>query len=103
VTVVGDEEIDALGPTLRYTVRAEVHTDDGRTLIKEASDRPGGPTQPMAPSAIREKFTGLVTPLLGPGGADAVRQTVENLEALDDVSALASMLLHQPTAAAYRR
>jgi 2-methylcitrate dehydratase PrpD len=103
VTVVGDEEIDALGPTLRYTVRAEVHTDDGRTLIKEASDRPGGPTQPMAPSAIREKFTGLVTPLLGPGGADAVRHTVENLEALDDVSALASMLLHQPTAAAYRR
>jgi 2-methylcitrate dehydratase PrpD len=92
VTVVGDESIDALGPTLRYTVRAEVQTDDGRTVTREATDRPGGPTQPMPPSAIRDKFDGLVVPLLGVSGAKAVRGLVERLESIDDVRQLVAAL-----------
>jgi len=88
ISVVGDESIDALGPDLRYTVRVEVTTSNGRTLTGEASDRPGGPTSPMSKEAIQRKFTTLVTPLLGSEFTEQLQKTVEELENLDDVATL---------------
>jgi 2-methylcitrate dehydratase PrpD len=90
VIVVGDERIDALGPELRYTVRLEITTSDGRILTGTASDRPGGPTMPMTTEEVRRKFHALVSPLLGRESTERLQHTVDALETLDDVSSLIS-------------
>jgi 2-methylcitrate dehydratase PrpD len=88
VRVVGDERIDALGPALRYTVRVELRTKDDRIVTGEAADRPGGPTRPMSPKAIEDKFDRLVSPTLGERGANKLRERVDRLETLNDVGDL---------------
>jgi 2-methylcitrate dehydratase PrpD len=88
VRVVGDEHIDALGPAQRYTVRIELRTSDDRIVTGEAADRPGGPTRPLSPQTVRDKFDGLVSPILGERGANTVTDHVDRLETLNDVSAL---------------
>jgi 2-methylcitrate dehydratase PrpD len=90
VMVVGDETIDALGPTLRYTVRIEIATSDGRILNGAASDRPGGPTQPMTTEEVQRKFRSLVTPLLGRESTERLEETVDSLEKIGDVSTVIS-------------
>jgi len=88
VNVIGDQRIDALGPAQRYTVRVELRTNDDRILTGEATDRPGGPTRPLSPQTIRDKFDELVSPILGERGAHRVRELVDRLETLNDVSDL---------------
>ena len=92
VDVLADETIDGFGPERRYAVRVEVRTDDGRVLTREATDRPGGPTQPMTSHAVKAKFEGLAAPRIGREGANAVRSFVERLEDADDVRALVGLL-----------
>jgi 2-methylcitrate dehydratase PrpD len=92
VEVVGDEAIDALGPEHRYTVRVEIRTEDGRLLSAGASDRPGGPSQPMASSDVVEKFDRLVAPIIGAGAAKALRGAIERLESLDYVDRLLPLM-----------
>lgn len=92
VAVIPDESIDALGPELRYTIRFELRTKSGETFTGEASDRPGGPTRPLSEDAVREKFFGLVTPLLGSGRARQLHDAIEQLPDLPDVGALVALL-----------
>jgi aconitate decarboxylase len=92
VVVQPDEAIDALGPDLRYTIRFELRTTNGDVLTGEASDRPGGPTRPLSNEAIRAKFFGLTTPLLGDAGARHLQDAVDRLEDLADVGELSALL-----------
>lgn len=92
VTVLGDEAIDALGPEHRYAVRVEVRADGDRVVIREAQDRPGGPTQPMSSADVIAKFEQQAAPLIGETGAKAVRNLVEHLEAAPDLKVLLELL-----------
>ena len=92
VTVLGDGAIDALGPEHRYAVRVEVRADDDRVVIREAQDRPGGPTQPMSSADVIAKFEQQAAPFLGETGAKAVRNFVERLEVAQDLGVLLELL-----------
>jgi hypothetical protein len=92
VSVQPDETIDALGPELRYTIRFELRTKSGEVFTGEAADRPGGPTRPLSKEAIRAKFFGLTTPLLGSGRARELHDAVDQLNELVSVRALVSLL-----------
>jgi 2-methylcitrate dehydratase PrpD len=95
IVVVPDESIDALGPDQRYTVHVALHTASGRILTGDAIDRPGGPTQPLSTSAIREKFDRLVTPILGETRTNEIAETVESIESLSDVDRLSEAFAAQ--------
>jgi hypothetical protein len=82
VSVVGDDGIDALGPELRYTVRVELATSDGRVLTGEASDRPGGPTRPLTAGQVHEKFLGLASPIVGDRQAREIEDVVGRIDEL---------------------
>jgi aconitate decarboxylase len=92
VSVLPDESIDALGPELRYTVRVELKTKTGEVLSGEATDRPGGPTRPLSDEAVRAKFFGLTTPLLGAARAQELHDAVDRLDRLADVAAFLPLL-----------
>jgi aconitate decarboxylase len=97
VSVQPDETIDALGPERRYTIRFELRTRSGEVLRGQASDRPGGPTRPLSGDAVRAKFFGLTTPLLGAGAARQLHDAVDRLDELSDVGALVSLLRGEET------
>ena len=92
VSVIGDEAIDALGPEQRYTVRMELRTTDNRVLLGEATDRPGGPTQPLSEDQVYEKFLGLATPILGEARAKELEDVVEDLETLGNLGRLIALM-----------
>ena len=92
VVVEPDEAIDALGAERRYTVQLSITTGDGTTISGEAGDRPGGPTNPLAPQSVVDKFVDLVQPLAGEARTTSLRSLVDGLDALDDVGELAALL-----------
>ena len=92
ITVLPDATIDALGPDLRYTIRFELRTKDGKVFTGEASDRPGGPTRPLSEEDVHAKFLGLTTPLLGSTRSTELLDAIERLEALDRADELLSMM-----------
>jgi len=93
VVVVPDEEFDALGPALRYTVRVEIETSDGRIVEGSASDRVGSPKSPLSQEDLEAKFLRLAGPVVGVGRAEQIRALVARLEALADVRGLADLLV----------
>jgi 2-methylcitrate dehydratase PrpD len=93
VTRVLDPEIEAQGwEKIRSTV--EVDLADGRTLIEHADERyRGGPDLPFTRAELHEKFRDCASLVLSPGGIDEVLAMVEAIESLDDVGALARLLV----------
>jgi 2-methylcitrate dehydratase PrpD len=97
VEVVPDDEIDRRGAAFRHTVRVELRTRAGATHAGEAVHRRGSASDPLGADAIVAKFRQLAShiPWLDP---DAVIATVDDLESLDDVRALARLLQAPRTA-----
>jgi 2-methylcitrate dehydratase PrpD len=87
-----DPEIEALGwDKIRSTV--EVDVADGRTLIEPADERyRGGPDLPFTRDELHDKFSECAALLLPEDVIDEVFATVELLEDLSDVGALARLL-----------
>ena len=92
VAVIPDEDIDALGPMRRYTVRVEVETRGGRTVQGTAADRPGSPEFPLSDEQLTAKFLDLAAPVVGGVAAGRIVELVAELEGLDDTAQLTELL-----------
>jgi hypothetical protein len=52
---------------------------------------------PLSDQELREKFSALTHELISPSRAEAIRNTIEHLEDLSDVSSLTSLLAKETT------
>jgi 2-methylcitrate dehydratase PrpD len=92
VTARIDPEIDAMGPAFRHAARVAIRTRDGRTLRHEILNRRGSPENPLAYEDIEYKFRQVTASVLSRRHADRLVQLVAQLERLDDLHELISVL-----------
>ncbi len=91
VRLVADEELTRGFPAVRAAI-VELTMHDGRTFQTRVDRLPGAPYNPLSAEDVAAKFVGLSTPLLGESGAQAIVEAVGQVEALDDVSTLGTLL-----------
>ena len=93
IRVVGDPELEKLlsihpaGPAI-----VEVETRDGKRFSARVDDPRGEPSNPFSKEEVEEKFMSLSTRVVGKRKSEAILQAVNNLEAMDDVEQLTSLL-----------
>jgi 2-methylcitrate dehydratase PrpD len=80
---------------------AVVHLRSGRSLTADVDVATGMPGRPMGEAALREKFHGLVDPVLGVAAATRVADLVDVLAEAPDLAALvtATVRLDEPVPA----
>ncbi|MDX9911567.1 MAG: MmgE/PrpD family protein [Phycisphaerales bacterium] len=99
VRVIANEEFESRFPAAQPS-RVTLTTHDGTTLSAHVEHPKGHPQNPMTPQDVRRKFHTLASPVLGQSTCDRVAELVEQLESLNDVRALTSLLRRgQPDAA----
>ncbi|MBI1928805.1 MmgE/PrpD family protein [Candidatus Poribacteria bacterium] len=91
IEVVGDESIDPLFPA-QYTTIIEVTTTDGRQFSERVDYARGCPENPMTREELGAKYFTLTEPEIGRGRAEHIRDWVDNLEAVEDISVLGDLL-----------
>ena len=91
VEIVGDESIDHLFPA-RYTTIVEVTTTDGRHFSERVDFARGCPENPMEREELEAKYFTLTEPEIGREKAESIKDLVNNLEAVKDISVLGDML-----------
>ena len=93
IRVVGDPELEKLlsihpaGPA-----SVEVETRDGKRFSARVNDPRGEPSNPFSKEEVEEKFMNLSAQVVGEREAGEILQAVNNLEAMDDVEQLTSLL-----------
>ena len=92
VQCVTDPKLDALTPG-QMPAWAEVDTNDGRTLRSEVDYPKGDPENPVTWAEMKEKFTLLSSPVIGPKRQREIIAAVESLEQMSDVRDLAALLM----------
>lgn len=91
VTPYLNEELEALGfQRIRSVV--EVALSDGTVLKREASTSRGTPDRPMSKDELAGKFADCAEGMLTPSGQSHVLELIYNLDGLDDVRSLTSVL-----------
>jgi 2-methylcitrate dehydratase PrpD len=90
VTLVPDEELAKLLP-VRVTV-VEVELADGGRLSERVSAVRGTPRNPMSRAEVVAKTRDLMAPVLGPGKADRLIETIYEIENVGDVRSLRPLL-----------
>ena len=91
VQCVTDPELDALYPR-HFPTWAEVRTKDGRTMRSELTYPKGDPENPVTWDEMRDKFNLLSAPVISGQRQQEIMTAIDNLEQLDDVRQLASLL-----------
>jgi 2-methylcitrate dehydratase PrpD len=87
-----DPEIEAMGPAFRHAARVTVHLTDGRQLHHEILHRRGSPENPLSPEDVEYKFRNVVESCLAPRDIDRVVALVDQLNRLDTIDELLSLL-----------
>jgi 2-methylcitrate dehydratase PrpD len=75
-----------------YPTTVEIRVRDGRIVSKSADFARGDPRKPMTNDELVEKFRRLTTPIIGAVKSKRLRQLIEDLEGVTDISELASCL-----------
>ncbi|HWP57940.1 MAG TPA: MmgE/PrpD family protein [Candidatus Acidoferrales bacterium] len=91
VEIRADAELTGKFPAVRSAI-VEIFTTDGRRFETLVERVPGAPYNPLPPAEVEEKFLSLSAPVLGESRAQAVAQSVRELEKIADVAALAASL-----------
>jgi 2-methylcitrate dehydratase PrpD len=91
VRVVVDDACERAFPA-HNMAKASLRTRDGRVLTATIPEAMGFPDNPLPTRTIEKKFLGLATVVLPRERAVQVKDTVLNLEALDDVTQLTRLL-----------
>jgi 2-methylcitrate dehydratase PrpD len=91
IEIVGDESIDHLFPA-QYTTIIEITTTDGRQLFQRVDFARGCPENPMTREELEAKYFTLTESEIGREKAEEIRELVDNLEAVEDISALGDLL-----------
>jgi 2-methylcitrate dehydratase PrpD len=92
VTVVGDPEIDALGPERRYVAIVEITTTSGGRFSHRIEDRPGNTSNPMTSEQLERKFASVAEPLLGAHRAASLAQAIRAVDTSPSVAPLGANL-----------
>jgi 2-methylcitrate dehydratase PrpD len=87
-----DAEIEAMGPAFRHAARMTVVTRDGRELREQVLQRRGSPENPLKPEEVISKFRTLAGVCLARDRVDRIIDLTEQLEHLESVRELASLL-----------
>lgn len=77
---------------VHYRVNVEIRLEDGRIFSAEVMYPRGHQKNPMTHEEIKQKFRNLAAYAMKGDRVDEIMKTVERLEELDDVSALAKLL-----------
>jgi 2-methylcitrate dehydratase len=91
VEVVADPEIEKVFPALQRAI-VNITTTDGRRFSSQLDFPKGDPRNPLTDQEVEEKFTTLAEGVLTPGAQKKVKEAVWNLEKLDSVSRLMSLM-----------
>lgn len=84
--------LDTLAPhELPESSRVVIHMDDGRQLVGESRTPPGHPDDPLTDEQIEAKFQWCAQALPGER-RDRVVEQVRDLESLEDVAQLVSLM-----------
>ena len=95
VRVVVDDTCERAFPAHNMAT-ATLRTSDGRMLTATIPEARGFPDNPLPTRMIEEKFLGLATVILPRERALQVKDTILNLEALDDIGQLTGLLVAEP-------
>ncbi len=88
VELIGDAELTAVYPNVTPSI-IEVYDKEGRLIDTQRCDMPkGDPRTPVTEEELEDKFNGLVIPAIGEKGARELKDMIDHLERLEDVSAL---------------
>jgi 2-methylcitrate dehydratase PrpD len=98
VKVIVDEACERAFPAHNMAT-ATIRTRDGLTFSATVPEATGFPDNPLPPSAIEEKFLRLATTILPGEQAKQLKDTILNLEAIDNVKQLTGLLLAEPAGA----
>src|SRR5215467_11929594 len=91
VEVIADPEIEKVFPALQRVI-VNITTSDGRSFRKQLDYPKGDPRNPLSDQEIEEKFSALAEGVLSPSAQKRVKDTVWNLEHVDSVSKLMSLM-----------
>ena len=83
------KKTDAAGRPCRVTVR----TKNGQVYSREAQHAKGGPEFPLTEDELREKFTECARQVLDESATRRALETIETLEAQEDIRSLCRLLL----------
>jgi 2-methylcitrate dehydratase PrpD len=92
VSVVVDDDCEQAFPA-HNMAKATIRTRDGRSYDATVPDAKGFPDNPLPPREIEEKFVSLATVVLPGRQAEELKDTILNLEELDDVRKLTGLLI----------
>lgn len=96
VKIATDAECDRNYPAAR-SAKVRVLLASGQAFDRFVSEPYGSPKSPLDDGALRAKFRRLATPIIGSGRADAVIETVENLDGLTQVRDLMDLMVPERT------
>jgi 2-methylcitrate dehydratase PrpD len=91
MTLVHDPALDAEYPA-RYPSVIELHTRDGRILVRRVDAAKGTPDDPLTPAEVRAKFDALTATVIPRARAAAIAAAVAGLDRAARVSRLATLL-----------
>jgi 2-methylcitrate dehydratase PrpD len=100
VRVVEDKALTRLAPDVR-AARVTVRTTDGREIVGYEDRAPGGFDAPFPPGWLETKCAGLITPVLGAGAFDAIRDECRALAAAPTTARLMDLLRLEPSTSPY--
>jgi 2-methylcitrate dehydratase PrpD len=81
---VRDPALDALYPS-KWPASAQIETRDGRKFSDGIEYSKGDPENPLSGEELKDKFIGLVQPVIPVQQAEQIIELVEDLENVDDV------------------
>ncbi|WP_312998193.1 MmgE/PrpD family protein [Achromobacter animicus] len=87
-----DPQIDAMGPAFRHAARLEVHTRGGAVLRRDILHRRGSPENPLSHDDVVAKFHLIAAEVIDESRAREIVSRVEELDHLQDASALLALL-----------
>lgn len=90
-----DTEIEAMGPAFRHAATVTVRARDGRRLSHQILNRRGSPENPLSPEDVEYKFRNVVESCLGAADIDHVVRLAAQLDTLDDIGELITLLARQ--------
>ncbi len=94
VEVIGDDETDRTYPDL-YRSIITVRTKRGKSYERDIRHPKGSPENPVSREVLHEKFRMLTKGIVDDGRAVEITSMVENLENLNDIGALAKLLVER--------
>ena len=89
------EDLDALGPTGRHTVRLRLTGRDGARHEIRQSHAKGNAADPLDRAEVLAKYAALAGPVLGADGAEALRAAVLDLDRMPEVGRLSGLLVRR--------